>query len=184
MLMSGIIEPMLRPRGARMQSWRARLAQRRHPKARLVVGRQPDPSRIDRGGLAQEMAAGEEIANAAVNECGSSGIGGAAPYVGSMLCIVRKPRIGGSSDIAGGEIGEQRILARPTVAVTAPARNLWRSSRGATSSLKRGKFRPAFLFVPIRSSKPFELQTLFPPSHNISCPGYRPWPALRRLAFH
>jgi hypothetical protein len=45
-------------------------------------------------------------------------IGDIAQRIRSLLDIVRQPRIGGSSDIAGGEIGEQRILLRPAVTVT------------------------------------------------------------------
>ena len=41
-----------------------------------------------------------------------------------MLCIVRKPRIGGGPDIAGGEVREQRILAGAAIAVTGIALRL------------------------------------------------------------
>src|ERR1700676_5037132 len=44
------------------------IAQRRHLKARLVAWREPDPSRIHRGRLAEWMALSEETANTAVDE--------------------------------------------------------------------------------------------------------------------
>src|SRR6266853_3829097 len=41
--------------------------------------------------------------------------------VGTIFRIERKPRISGRSDVAGGEIGEQRVFARPAVAVAGVA---------------------------------------------------------------
>jgi hypothetical protein len=41
--------------------------------------------------------------------------------VGPIFRVVRKPRIGRGSDVAGGEVREQRVFAGPAVPVTVVA---------------------------------------------------------------
>src|SRR6266481_4693833 len=64
------------------------------------------------------MTVAEKSADAPIDERRSQRIGDIAQCVGPIFAIVRKPRVGGSADIAGGEVSEQRVLARPAVAVT------------------------------------------------------------------
>src|ERR1700737_1771146 len=64
------------------------------------------------------MSVAEESADTAIDERRSLWIGDIAQCVGPVLLIVRKPRVSGSTDIAGGEIGEQRVFAGPAVTVT------------------------------------------------------------------
>src|SRR5260370_38440988 len=79
------------------------------------------------------MSVGEKIADTAIDECRSLRIGDIAQCVGPIFLIVRKPRIGRGSNIAGGEVGEQRGLARPAVTVTGVA--LRRAAEQAVSLL-------------------------------------------------
>src|SRR6266849_6992214 len=64
------------------------------------------------------MNVAEKSADTPIDERRSQRIGDIAQCVGPIFAIVRKPRVGGSADIAGGEVSEQRVLARPAVAVT------------------------------------------------------------------
>ena len=91
------------------------IAQCRYPNSRLIVWRQLEPSLIDRGGLAEQMPLGEKTADAAI-ENDSCRIGDIALCVGPIF--LKKPRIGGGSDVAGGEVGKQRVLAKPAITVT------------------------------------------------------------------
>src|SRR5258705_9895830 len=38
--------------------------------------------------------------------------------VGHIFLLMREPRVGWRTDVAGGEVGDQRVLAGPAVAVT------------------------------------------------------------------
>src|SRR6266480_4690114 len=67
------------------------------------------------------MTFGEEAADAAVDKQAPGWIGDIAQRVRPIFGVVREPRIGGDADIAGGEIGEQRILAGSAVAVAVVA---------------------------------------------------------------
>ncbi|HEX9211351.1 MAG TPA: hypothetical protein VF901_12655 [Bradyrhizobium sp.] len=67
------------------------------------------------------MTFGEEAADAAVDKRAPGWIGDIAQRVRPIFGVVREPRIGGDADIAGGEIGEQRILAGSAVAVAVVA---------------------------------------------------------------
>src|SRR5258708_38296620 len=51
-------------------------------------------------------------------------MGDSAEWVGPIFRVVMKPRIGRGADVAGGEGGEQRVLAGPAVAVTGVASRL------------------------------------------------------------
>src|SRR6202158_487298 len=64
------------------------------------------------------MSVAEESAVTAIDERRPLRIGDVAQCVGPVLLIVRKPRGGWSTDIAGGEGGEQRVFAGPAVTVT------------------------------------------------------------------
>src|SRR6202158_879299 len=64
------------------------------------------------------------MAGFAIDELGACRIGDIAQCVGQICRVVRKPRIGRGSDVAGGEVGEQRVLAGPAVAVTGVALRL------------------------------------------------------------
>src|SRR5258708_34723307 len=60
----------------------------------------------------------KKSADAAIDECRSLRIGDIAQRVGPIFFVVRKSRVGGGTDIAGGEVGEQRVLAGAAVTVT------------------------------------------------------------------
>src|SRR5258708_39305758 len=61
------------------------------------------------------MPSNEKRADAAIDERLALRIGDIAQRVGPIFRIVRKPRIGGSSDVAGGEVGKKRGLGPPAV---------------------------------------------------------------------
>jgi len=63
--------------------------------------------------------------------------------IGPIFRVVRKPRIGRGSDAAGGEVGEQRVLARPAVAVTGVALRLAAKQVVAHLLLRRDFTLPA-----------------------------------------
>ena len=100
------------------------IAQCRHLHSRLGVWRQLEPSLVHRGGLAQQMSLLEKSADTAIDERRPLRIGGITQCVGPVFLVVRKPRVGRSADIAGGEVGEQRVLTRSAVTVTAVALRL------------------------------------------------------------
>src|SRR5260370_26955819 len=95
------------------------IAQCRNLRSRLVGWRQLEPSPIYRGGLAEQMPFGEKIADATIDECRSRRIGDIAQCIRSIFRVVRKPRIGWGSNVAGGVVAAQRVPARP--AVSAPS---------------------------------------------------------------
>ena len=82
------------------------IAQCRHLHSRLVVGRELQPSLVDGGGLAQQMPLLDKGADAAIDKRRPLRIGGITQCVRPIFLIVRKPRVGRSADVAGGEIGE------------------------------------------------------------------------------
>src|ERR1700756_2384513 len=100
------------------------IAQCRYLESPLIVWRQLQPSLIYRGRLAEQMPFGEKIADAAIDKCRSGRIGDIAQWIGPIFRIVRKPRVRRGSDVAGSEVGEQRVLAGPAVAVTGVALRL------------------------------------------------------------
>src|SRR5580700_8555956 len=60
----------------------------------------------------------EKIADATIDKRRPLRIGGISQCVALIFLIIRKPRVGRSADIAGGEIGEQRVFAGSAVTVT------------------------------------------------------------------
>src|ERR1700730_5433459 len=88
-----------------------------------IVGSELAPSRIYRRRLAQRRLPQrmKKATDASIDERGARFIGDVAERVWLTLCIIRELRVGGSSDIARREIGEQRILARTAVAMTGVA---------------------------------------------------------------
>src|SRR6202040_2097576 len=96
------------------------VAQCRNLKSASVVGTGLSPCRIPPRRLAQRSLPQrlKKATHASVDERGARFIGDIAEGVWLTLYIIREPRVGGSSDIARRKIGEQRILARPAVAMT------------------------------------------------------------------
>src|SRR5690349_2023142 len=70
------------------------------------------------------MAVGKKAADTGIDESRPGRVGDVAARAGPSLGVVGKARVCRSPDVAGGEIGEQRIFARPAVAVAGVALRL------------------------------------------------------------
>src|SRR5438270_11212624 len=86
------------------------------------------------------MAVREKAADAEVDERLAARVCHIAPRIGHALRIIRKQRIGRSSDVARGEVGEQRFFAGATIAVTLVASRL-ATKEVITGLLLRGELR-------------------------------------------
>src|SRR5207248_3743411 len=69
-------------------------------------------------GLAQQVPWLDKGADAAIDKWRALRIGGITQCVRPIFLIVRKPRVGRSADVAGGEIGEWRVFAGTAISVT------------------------------------------------------------------
>ena len=97
------------------------IAQGRHLKPRAIARRQLEPSVIYFRGLTKQMSLRKKTADATIHEGRPFRVGGIAECIRPAFLIIGKSGISGGSDVAGGEVGEQRVLARAAVAVTGVA---------------------------------------------------------------
>src|SRR3979411_2125311 len=100
------------------------IAQRRDLELSLEFRRILGPAGIWVGLAAQRMRAGQETTDPRIDKAEAFRIGHVAALVRRALAIERHRAVGRGAEIARGEIGEQRLLARAAVAMTFVASSL------------------------------------------------------------